>query len=141
MPADTLQDDASHGSETILLVEDDEAVREVAHRILTDYGYDVISARDADDAFIECENNRKDIHLLLTDIGLMLMDGRELARKLVRIRPSMKVLFVSGNPGNSIGASGGLDAGVDYMSKPLLPQTLAQRVRATLDTPVQDPKV
>jgi signal transduction histidine kinase len=121
------------GSETILLVEDQDEVRRVAHRILTRFGYHVIEARNAGEAFLSCEQHPRAIHLLLTDVVMPLMGGRQLAERLLAIRPDLKVLFMSGYTENAIVHHGILDGGIEYVQKPLVPEALARRVREVLD--------
>jgi signal transduction histidine kinase/ActR/RegA family two-component response regulator len=123
------------GSETVLLVEDQDEVRRVALRILTRYGYHVIEARNAGEALLTCEQYPRTIHLLLTDVVMPLLPGRLLAERLLAIRPEMRTLFMSGYAENAILHHGHLDAGIDYLQKPLVPQVLARRVRSVLDAP------
>jgi signal transduction histidine kinase len=123
------------GNETILLVEDQEEVRRVAHRILTRFGYHVIDARNAGEALLTCEQDARKIHLLLTDVVMPLLGGRQLAERLLQIRPELKVLFMSGYTENAIVHHGILDPGIEYVQKPLVPDMLARRVREVLDAP------
>ena len=124
-----------HGTETILLVEDHDEVRAIALQILRRYGYHAIEARNAGEALLSCEQHPRTIHLLLTDVVMPQMSGRRLADRLLKIRPLMKVLFMSGYTENAILHHGILDSGVAYLQKPLLPEMLARRVREVLDTP------
>jgi signal transduction histidine kinase len=121
------------GSETILLVEDQEEVRRVAQHMLARYGYHVIEARNAGEALLRCEQHLRTIHLLLTDVVMPLLGGRELAERLRAMRPDMKVLFMSGYTENTVVHHGLLDSGIEYVQKPLLPDMLARRVREVLD--------
>jgi signal transduction histidine kinase len=121
------------GSETILLVEDQDEVRRVAHRILTRFGYHVIEARNAGEALLTCEQHPRPIQLLLTDVVMPLLGGRELAERLLAIRPDLKVLFMSGYTENAVVHHGILDGGLEYVQKPLVPEALARRVREVLD--------
>ena len=123
------------GTETILLVEDQDDVRRIALEILLRYGYHVIEARNAGEALLTCEQHPRTIHLLLTDVVMPQMNGRKLAERLLKIRPDLKVLFMSGYTENAIVHHGILDSGIAYLQKPLLPETLARRVRELLDTP------
>ena len=122
-----------HGTETILLVEDQDEVRRVAQEILIRYGYHVLSAQNAGEALLTCERHPRAIHLLLTDIVMPQMNGRELAERLRELRPDLPVLFMSGYTDNSIIVHGTLDPGVSHVQKPLLPETLVRRVREVLD--------
>lgn len=123
------------GSETILLVEDQDEVRRVAHAILRKFGYHVIEARNAGEALLSCERHPRTIHLLLTDVVMPQMSGRELAARLMQIRPEMRVLYMSGYTDNAIVHHGILDSGISYLQKPIVPEMLARRVREVLDAP------
>ncbi|HWO09519.1 MAG TPA: response regulator, partial [Polyangiaceae bacterium] len=122
------------GSETILLVEDQDEVRVVARDILRRYGYDVLEAGHAGEALLLCERHRRTIHLLLTDVVMPQMNGRELAERVLRLRPELRVLYMSGYTEHAIVHDTILDSGVEYLQKPIVPETLARRVREVLDT-------
>jgi len=124
------------GSETILLVEDDDQVRIVARGILRRSGYRVIDARHAGEALLHSEEHTGTIHLLLTDVVMPQMGGPALAKRLASARPGMKVLCMSGYTDDSIVRHGVLDAHVAYLQKPFTPDALAARVREVLDGPV-----
>jgi len=121
------------GTETILLVEDEEQVRTVAFNILSRYGYQVLSAPRAADALVLSNGHDGKIHLLLTDVVMPHMSGPELARRLRALRPEMKVICMSGYTDDSVVRHGVTDAGVAYLQKPITPQLLAHKVRAVLD--------
>jgi CheY-like chemotaxis protein len=126
----------SQGSETILLAEDEEAVRELARTVLASYGYAVIEATSAEQAEeLFGEHNGK-IDLLLTDVVMPGMSGRELARRLSLRAPQMRVLFMSGYTDNLIAQGGVLEAGVSFLQKPFSPRRLAAKVRDVLDQPL-----
>jgi DNA-binding NtrC family response regulator len=121
------------GTETILLVEDEDQIRVVAAEILRKYGYRVIDARNAGEALLHCERASHEIHLLLTDVVMPQMSGPELAKRLVPTRPRMKVLCMSGYTDDALVRHGGIEAGIAYLQKPLTPEKLARKVRAVLD--------
>ena len=125
------------GNETILLVEDQDEVRNVAKLALRRYGYHVIEARNAGEALLTCERHPRAIHLLLTDVVMPQMSGRELAERLLKVRPDLKVLYMSGYTDNAVIHHGMLDSGVAYMQKPLVPGALARKVRLVLDAPLK----
>ena len=127
------------GTETILLVEDQDEVRKVAHAILRRYGYHVIEARNAGEALLSCERHPRTIHLLLTDVVMPQISGRELAERLALVRPEMKVIYMSGYTENVIVHHGILDSGISYLQKPIAPEMLARRVREVLDLPRKAP--
>jgi len=125
------------GTETILLVEDQDEVRQVAREILRRYGYHVIEASNAGEAWLTCERHPRTIHLLVTDVVMPQMSGRELAARLVQVRPELKVLYMSGYTENTVLHHGILDSGISYLQKPIVPELLARRVREVLDTPAR----
>jgi two-component system, cell cycle sensor histidine kinase and response regulator CckA len=125
--------DMLRGSETILLVEDDDQVRAGVHAILVRNGYQVIEARNAGEALLHSGKHSGRIHLLLTDVVMPEMSGPELAKRLATIRPDMKVLCMSGFTDDSIVRHGVIEGHVAYLQKPLTPQTLTTKLREVLD--------
>src|SRR5260370_8741818 len=124
---------APRGTETILLVEDDETVRKLTHEVLMNYGYEVLDAAHRDAALSVCELYPKTIPLLLTDVVLPRMSGHEVANRLAPLRPEMKVLFMSGYTEDAIVHHRVLDADTPFIQKPFAPDALAQKVRDVLD--------
>lgn len=124
---------ASHG-ETILLVEDEEFVRNVTREVLFGAGYKVLEACDAESGLRMFNENVGTIDLLLTDVVMPGMDGRELARQLVDREPNLKAIFMSGYTENAIVRQGFTDARVAYLQKPFTLDALTRKVREVLDT-------
>jgi CheY-like chemotaxis protein len=124
------------GTETILLVEDLEPVRTLAALVLRDCGYSVIEASDGAEALLAARRHAGPIHLLLTDVVMPGMSGKELADRLLAERPTAKVLFATGYTENVIVSRGVLKPGIRYLPKPFTPRVLAAKVRETLDQPV-----
>jgi signal transduction histidine kinase/ActR/RegA family two-component response regulator len=120
------------GSETILLVEDDDQVRAVARGILLKNGYHVIEARNAGEALLHSEKHPGTIHLLLSDVVMPQMSGPELAKRLATARPDMRVLCMSGYTDDSIVRHGVLEAHIAFLQKPITPDMLTTKVREVL---------
>ena len=123
---------AQKGTETILLVEDDEGVRDLTETVLTSYGYKVIVTQDPEHAQSIAETGIE-IQLVLTDVVMPSMSGRELVRKLMAKYPRLRVLYMSGYTDNVISSGGVLEAGLAFLQKPFTPAVLAQKVREVLD--------
>jgi CheY-like chemotaxis protein len=121
------------GTETIVVAEDEEALRKVAVRSLVAAGYTVLSAADGDEALEVCERHAGSIDLLLTDVVMPKMSGRALAQGLSKARPAIKVVYMSGYTDNAIVHHGVLDAGTQFLAKPFTSADLTQKVREVLD--------
>jgi len=133
LPAGTTQQPARRGSETVLLVEDEDGVRALMRQVLHKHGYNVLESRHGGEAFLMCERHSGKIDLLLTDVVLEQMSGRELAERLIKVRPEMKVLYVSGYADDAIVHHGVLNAGVAFLQKPFTTEALARKIRYVLD--------
>lgn len=124
------------GSETILLVEDERAVRAFASEILIEQGYHVLEASNGEDALqVVARESDTNIDLLLTDVVMPRMGGKELADRLVADHPSVKVIFASGYPDSAISNHGVLQEGTVFLQKPITPIALTRKVREVLDRP------
>ena len=125
---------APRGSETVLLVEDDEAVRALARKMLAAHGYTVLAAASGAEALKLAADHTGPIHLLVTDVVLPGMSGRELATRFQSVRPGLKVLYTSGYTDDAVVHHGVLDPGIAFLQKPFTSGTLARKVRETLDS-------
>jgi len=137
-PADELvshavTEELPQGNETILLVEDQEEVRRVTARLLTNLGYDVHDYNDPQQAVRFSETNDDSINLLLTDVIMPSESGIELQERIRRLQPSIRVLYMSGYADDLISKHGLLDEGVNFLPKPFTIKMLAQKVRSVLD--------
>jgi CheY-like chemotaxis protein len=122
------------GSETVLLVEDDPLVRDMANRLLIQRGYKVFEAANGEEALrVAHEHSGDKIHLLLTDVVMPQMGGKELADQLKIVRPDVKVLYTSGYTDDAIVHHGVLAPGTHFLQKPFSIKTLSHKVRDVLD--------
>lgn len=128
------------GHETILLVEDQRAVRELARTVLARRGYSVIEARDPEEAVRLADDHGSEIHLLLTDVVMPGMSGYDLAKRLKAELPDLRVLYMSGYAYDQFPEGGTVKEGLAFLQKPFTPNVLAQRVRETLDRQVEPRK-
>ena len=131
-PADTAQNESSGGSETILVVEDDEALRELIRAVCEARGYTVLAASNGNEALPICEKHVGPIHLMITDMVMPGMSGRELAQRLLPAHPQMKVLYMSGYPDHFVIHNGNLSPGAAFLQKPFTPAALSNKVRQLL---------
>jgi PAS domain S-box-containing protein len=125
------------GSETILLVEDEEQVRDLVSRILRRSGYDVLEASLPNDALDLVSRTEQPIHLLITDVVMPQLNGRQLAERVHALRPGTDILFMSGYSDNVLDRDGVLEPGLHFLPKPITPAALTQAVRSILDAKVR----
>jgi signal transduction histidine kinase len=123
----------ARGHETILLVEDELAVRDLARDVLRAHGYTVLEAQHGCEALLISELHSGPIHLLLTDVVMPEMSGRELANRLAPLRPTMPVIYMSGYTDTAVVHHGVLDPGTIFLQKPFTPDALARKIREVLD--------
>jgi nitrogen-specific signal transduction histidine kinase/ActR/RegA family two-component response regulator len=127
---------ARKGRETILLVEDEPAVRELIQMVLSERGYTVLEALAPEDAERLAGSNGAEIQLLLTDVVMPGISGRDLAKRLTARHPHLRVLYMSGYTFNVIAQDGTLEEGISFLQKPFTPQVLTEKVREALDRSV-----
>ncbi|HAK53999.1 MAG TPA: hypothetical protein DCP38_00750 [Acidobacteria bacterium] len=133
VPAPRATAERPRGSETILLVDDEDSVRQLASQLLRKSGYTVIEAADGPAAVRLCRDLPRPVDLLLTDVVMPRMNGRELAAEVNALCPALKVLYMSGFADHAIVHDGILDAGLAFLPKPLTMDTLTRKVRDVLD--------
>jgi CheY-like chemotaxis protein len=121
------------GTETVLLVEDEESVRELVREALEARGYNVCSARNGNEALAIATRQQWKIDLMITDVVMPGMGGRELATRMAAVRPGTKVLYLSGYTEDAIVHHGVLDAGTAFLQKPFTLDALACKVREVLE--------
>jgi CheY-like chemotaxis protein len=134
MEASTAMLQPPQGSETILLVEVEDSVREPVRQVLQRIGYTILEARQGDEALKICKHHEGEISLLVTDVVMPRMSGRELAAKILPMHPKMKVMYLSGytdDPGVRHGFTESMTA---FLQKPFTPDALARKVREVLDS-------
>jgi PAS domain S-box-containing protein len=124
---------APGGTETILLAEDDDVVRELNRSILEDAGYTVIEATDGREALEMFKERGACVDMLVTDVIMPTMDGKRLCEEIMGIRPAMKVLFMSGYSADILDDRGVADDGINFLPKPVMPSELLKRIREILD--------
>lgn len=121
------------GTETVLMVEDEASILKLGKRVLGELGYHVLTAHDSEEAVQLCQEHVGEIQLLITDVVMPKMNGRELAGRLALLKPGLKVLYMSGYTANVIAHHGVLEEGVHFLQKPFTVEELAARVREALD--------
>jgi PAS domain S-box-containing protein len=126
---------AARGTETVLVVEDEAPVRSVARQVLERHGYTVLEAPSAEAALDITTRYSGTIHLLLTDVVMPGLNGRELASRLATLRPDARVIFMSGYTDDAVTRHGVLEPGSAYVQKPFTPDAIARKVREVLDRP------
>ena len=124
---------AGSGTETVLLVEDETALRTLTCRILSSAGYTVLEAESGDEALAVLARYEGPVHLVFTDVVMPGMNGRDLARRVADLRPGVKVLYASGYTDDAIFRHGVLDDGSRFISKPFAPGELRRKIREILD--------
>ena len=139
VPPHPTRHDSGYGSETILLAEDEEAVRDVVAHILKNRGYTVIAAQNADECLRLARQHNGPIHLLLTDVIMPRMNGRELFRRLSAFLPDLEVLYMSGYTDDVIAHHGILEEGIHLLQKPVSIHTLTSKIRELLDNKREKP--
>jgi PAS domain S-box-containing protein len=127
---------ASRGGETVLLVEDDAPVRHLMRVILESGGYHVLAAAGGEEGLTICANYEAPLHLVVSDLVMPMMNGREFVERARLIRPDLRVLFTSGYSGDVLTRQGMLAPRVNFLPKPFTTQGLSAKVREVLDTPV-----
>jgi two-component system, cell cycle sensor histidine kinase and response regulator CckA len=128
------------GAETILLVEDENAVRALLRRVLRSKGYRVLEAVRGEEAVAICQSYQERIDLILTDIVMPKMSGHDLAHHASSLHPESKLLYMTGYAGAKIGSARLLDMGAQFIQKPFSADTLTQKIRAVLDAPIEKAK-
>jgi two-component system cell cycle sensor histidine kinase/response regulator CckA len=122
------------GTETVLLVEDESVVRGLVHQVLKRSGYNVLEAQHGAEALRIVLQHPDPIHLLLTDLVMPLMGGRDLAKRLRGMGRDIKVLYMSGYTDDSAIRQGELERGTNFIQKPFTPDSLSRKVRDVLDS-------
>ena len=121
------------GTETVLVAEDDQAVRKLTMNVLERFGYKVIAAEDGEEAIKKFKENKKEIQLLLLDVIMPKKNGKEVYEEIKKINPRIKTIFLSGYTANLIHKKGILEEGLNFMLKPVSPKELLKKVREALD--------
>lgn len=134
-PASAISNPLLQGTETVLLVEDEQEVRAAVFESLQMRGYTVLKACNGQEAMVISKRYKGPIDLLLTDVVMPQMSGPEVVKRLAPQRPTMKIILMSGYPGDALAPGDFRNPDVGFLSKPFTPETLARKVREVLDTP------
>jgi CheY-like chemotaxis protein len=126
-------DDNLKGTETILVVEDEDEVRNLVCEMLQINGYNILEASNGENALSICKQYKEPIHLVLTDIVMPKMSGHDLVARLLHIQPQMKILYMSGYTDIALIHKGMLDSDIKFIQKPFTPLDLARKIRGILD--------
>jgi CheY-like chemotaxis protein len=126
-------EDVIKGSENVLIVEDDHPLRKLACKVLQQHGYRILEAQNGEEALQVCEEHDDVIHLLVTDVVMPAISGRELAHRMQTLQPEIKVIYMSGYPDKTISHYGVLEPGMNFIEKPFSPERLVHKVREVLD--------
>ncbi len=129
--------ESPRGSETVLVVEDDDMVRHLTCQVLRDHGYNLIEAANGGEALLASEKHQAQIPLMVTDMVMPQMSGRELAARLRHLRPEMRVLYMSGYTDDAVVHRGSLEPGMFFLQKPFTGRELARTVRRILDQQIE----
>ncbi len=132
--ADSKPKSVQRGTETILLVEDDSQLRQLSSSVLAHCGYKMLVAGSPEEGIAICQQNHRDLKLLITDVVMPRMNGRQLAEQVLRVMPNVKVLYISGYTSNAIVHYGVLDPGLWFLPKPFTLSALVAKVREVLDS-------
>ena len=135
---DSGPEDSFRGTETVLLAEDEEVVRKLVSQVLRLYGYQVLETAGGEEALLISESHPTPIHLLITDVIMPTMSGRELSDRLLKLRPETKVIYMSGYTDTAIVYHGVLEEGAHFIQKPFSTYDLAAKVREVLDKRIPD---
>jgi len=131
--ASTLPESVKGGSETVLVAEDDDSLRDIISTVLKDFGYRVIEAKDGQEAVRKFQENQDAIHLVVLDVIMPKMSGKEAGDAIMKMCPHAKILFQSGYPLDSVQQTGLPDEAVHFLYKPVSPQNFLKKVREVLD--------
>ena len=129
---ESVQGEARGGTETVLLVEDEEMLRRLARRVLSQHGYTVLEAGDGDEALTVAEATGSPIDLVLTDVVMPNLSGPELGERISALQPLAKVVYMSGYM-DAHGASSAIARGAEFIAKPFTPSALIAKIRGVLD--------